>query len=57
MPLVGDSMYGTDSHGYGHQLLHCGTVSFVHPVTGERIKLEAPMPEDMKNTVETLSKV
>ena len=57
MPLVGDSMYGTDEMKLGHQLLHCGTVSFVHPVTGERIKLEAPMPDDMKKTVETLSKV
>lgn len=48
MPLVGDSMYGTDEMKLGHQLLHCAKVSFVHPVTGERMTLEAPMPEDMR---------
>lgn len=57
MPLVGDSMYGTDSQGYGHQLLHCAKVSFVHPVTGERMTLEAPMPEDMRKIADSLNLV
>ena len=52
MPLVGDSMYGTDSQGYGHQLLHCAKVSFVHPVTGERMTLEAPMPTNISTKLE-----
>lgn len=55
MPLVGDSLYGTDEMKLGHQLLHCAKVSFVHPVTGEKITLEAPMPEDMKEITETLN--
>ena len=55
MPLVGDGMYGTDEMMLGHQLLHCAKVSFVHPVTGERMTLEAPMPEDMRKIVETLN--
>lgn len=55
MPLVGDGMYGTDEMKLGHQLLHCAKVSFVHPVTGERMTLEAPMPEDMRKIVETLN--
>lgn len=55
MPLVGDSLYGTDEMKLGHQLLHCVRVSFVHPVTGEKITLEAPMPEDMKEITETLN--
>lgn len=55
MPLVGDSLYGTDEMKLGHQLLHCARVSFVHPVTGEKITLEAPMPEDMKKITETLN--
>ena len=57
MPLVGDSMYGTDEMNLGHQLLHCAKVSFVHPVTGERMTLEAPMPEDMKKIADSLKKV
>lgn len=55
MPLVGDSLYGTDELKLGHQLLHCAKVSFVHPVTGEKITLEAPMPEDMKEIIKTLN--
>lgn len=54
MPLVGDSMYGTDEMNLGHQLLHCSRVCFVHPITGERLTLEAPMPEDMRRVAETL---
>lgn len=57
MPLVGDSMYGTDEQGLGHQLLHCARVSFTHPVTGARITLDAPMPEDMEKITEPLRKV
>ena len=55
MPLVGDSMYGDDSMNIGHQLLHCAKVSFIHPVTGETVTLNATMPEDMKRIVETLN--
>lgn len=57
MPLVGDSMYGTDERGLGHQLLHCVRVSFTHPVTGESITLEAPMPEDMENITKPLGEL
>lgn len=57
MPLVGDGMYGTDEHELGHQLLHCAKVSFAHPVTGERVTIEAPMPQDMENIVKTLRKI
>jgi 23S rRNA pseudouridine1911/1915/1917 synthase len=47
-PLEGDSMYGTDEKGFGHQLLHCAKVSFVHPITGVPMIIEAPMPTDMR---------
>ena len=51
MPLAGDSLYGEDEFGIGHQLLHCAKVSFLHPVTGERMTFEANMPEDMENFI------
>ena len=51
MPLVGDYLYGTEGD-IGHQLLHCGRVSFTHPVSGERITLTAQMPEDMQRIVD-----
>lgn len=45
-PLVGDSMYGEDRFGIGHQLLHCARSEFAHPVTGGVMILRAKPPED-----------
>lgn len=33
-------------------LLHAGRLSFSHPVTGERVSFECPMPDDMKLFIE-----
>ena len=54
MPLVGDSLYGTDPDGYGHQMLHCHQVSFIHPVSNEKITINAPMPEDMQKIADAI---
>ncbi len=54
MPLVGDSLYGTDPMNIGHQLLHCERVTFTHPVTGEQVTLVADVPDDMKNVISLL---
>lgn len=50
MPLIGDCMYG-EENSIGHQMLHCRKTSFTHPVNGERITIEAPMPDDMQKIV------
>ena len=55
MPLVGDSLYGTDENGYGHQMLHCHQVSFIHPVSNEKITINAPMPQDMQRIADKIS--
>lgn len=47
-PLCGDEMYGGDMSSIGRQALHCGEVSFIQPVTGQRVKAYAPLPEDME---------
>lgn len=41
-PLVGDDLYGTPRPC--GLMLHAHSVSFTHPVTGERIHIEAPCP-------------
>ncbi len=46
-PLYGDRMYGEEHPIIERQALHCGKVVFDHPVTKERLELEAPLPEDM----------
>ncbi len=47
MPLAGDTMYGGTTELIGRQALHCGRVSFNHPVTGQPFELHSPLPDDM----------
>ena len=46
-PLAGDDMYGGDISDITHQALHCGELVFRLPVSGEEIRLSAPIREDM----------
>jgi 23S rRNA pseudouridine1911/1915/1917 synthase len=50
-PLAGDGMYGAAADGYTHQLLHCESARFSHPVTGEALTVTAPLPDDMAAAV------
>ncbi len=45
-PLAGDNMYGDFMTEFGHQLLHCGKVCFIHPVSGEKCEFTAPAPKE-----------
>lgn len=51
-PLCGDELYGGDLSAIDRQALHCGRVEFTHPVTGGRISLESPLPEDIRRLME-----
>lgn len=46
-PLAGDDMYGSLDKSIPRAALHCASVSFYHPVSGERLSFEAPLPPDM----------
>ena len=46
-PLAGDTVYGTDTAYLPRHALHCGQMSLIHPVTGEPLTLQAPLPADM----------
>lgn len=46
-PLLGDEMYGSTFTGISRAALHCAEVSFIHPISGEALRFEAPLPEDM----------
>ncbi len=50
-PLAGDGMYGGGTELISRAALHCETLSFVHPLTGESLSFAAPLPEDMENLV------
>ena len=52
-PIVGDAIYTAQSANgkqrvFSRQALHASRVAFTHPVTGERLALEAPVPDDME---------
>lgn len=46
--LAGDDMYGGSQELIGRHALHCAWVELTHPVTGERMRFVAPMPDDMQ---------
>ena len=46
-PLLGDTVYGAKKPvpGLAGQCLHAARLTFTHPATGERLTVEAPLPE------------
>lgn len=54
-PLIGDYLYNPDMRHISRQALHSARLSFVHPMTGEAMTFEAPLPEDMRSAVDMLS--
>ena len=46
-PIIGDELYGGDLTRMDRQALHAVFLSFVHPVTGERMDVFAELLEDM----------
>lgn len=55
-PLVGDPKYSPMKTPFGikGQALHSHTLEFTHPRTGERMKFEAPLPDDMHKIITRL---
>jgi 23S rRNA pseudouridine1911/1915/1917 synthase len=47
-PVAGDPTYARrDVLGLGRQFLHSYRLSFSHPMTGEELQIEAPLPADL----------
>ena len=56
-PVVGDPVYGpssSDALGLKHQALHAHRLAFDHPVTGERIELTSPLPDEFQAALDQL---
>ena len=48
LPVCGDPVYGVEGDlGLERQFLHAAALSFDHPLTGERIETESPLPPDL----------
>ena len=56
-PLAGDPVYGPKKTLPGNgQFLHAQMFGFTHPVTGQEMVFEAPLPEVFEKTLEKLRK-
>ncbi|MBQ7502911.1 RluA family pseudouridine synthase [bacterium] len=55
-PLVGDLLYKTRPNEWGlqGQALHCGFLSFSHPISGERLSFSAQPPKEIADILEEL---
>jgi 23S rRNA pseudouridine955/2504/2580 synthase len=58
-PVLGDGKYGDFAlnrrlagEGVGRLFLHASRLAFAHPLSGERLRLESPLPADMREFVE-----
>ncbi|ODT67249.1 MAG: RNA pseudouridine synthase [Nitrosomonadales bacterium SCN 54-20] len=62
-PIAGDDKYGDFAlnkdiarrvPGLGRMFLHAWTVEFTHPVTHEKLRLEAPLPDDLQKFLDAM---
>ena len=60
--VVGDPKYGdfarnkamAKSNGFGRMFLHAHQIEFDHPASGERLKLDAPLPPECQTLLEAM---
>lgn len=57
-PVVGDIVYSNGKNPFGviGQMLHAKSLKFKHPITGETLKLEAPLPKYFEDVLKELEK-
>ncbi len=56
-PIIGDRQYGREidlPFVAPRQMLHAKGLAFIHPVTGELIRVEAAVPEDFQTAIDTI---
>ena len=54
-PVLGDKIYGRGKDpSIKRQMLHAQVIEFRHPITRNRLRLEAPLPKDMADLIERL---
>ena len=50
-PIIGDSLYGSESSLINRQALHAYKVEFIHPISKEKIIITSDMPNDISNII------
>ena len=58
-PVVGDKVYGYKKQKFAleGQLLHAYRLTLTHPITGETLTFEAPLPEYFQKVLDALDKI
>ncbi len=52
LPVAGDPVYGVAGDlGLERQFLHAARLAFQHPLTGERVDVESPLPTDLADAL------
>ncbi len=54
-PIYGDAVYGKAEKGVEGQCLHAKKIGFVHPVTGEYLEFDSPLPDYFTEILRKLS--
>jgi 23S rRNA pseudouridine1911/1915/1917 synthase len=53
LPLSGDPVYGIGGDlGLERQFLHAARLAFTHPLTGERVDISSPLPDELQAALE-----
>ncbi len=53
LPVAGDPVYGVAGDlGLERQFLHAARLAFQHPLTGEQVDVESPLPDDLAAALE-----
>jgi 23S rRNA pseudouridine1911/1915/1917 synthase len=47
LPVAGDRVYGVRDLDLDRQFLHAARLAFPHPITGEPVETESPLPADL----------
>jgi 23S rRNA pseudouridine1911/1915/1917 synthase len=55
LPVVGDSVYGVPDAVLDRQFLHAWRLAFPHPLTGEPVEAESPLPDDLQSALDRLA--
>lgn len=62
-PVLGDALYGPKpsdpslraiAEELGRHWLHAGLLGFAHPVTGQKLRFESPLPRELMTSLESL---
>ena len=52
LPVMGDPVYGAVDPALKRQFLHAWRLAFPHPISGEPVEAESPLPDDLQSALE-----